>query len=289
MMTETPTDDEKADIPYPNLQSWMHERIELPRESIGTRNRRYRRSHKIEQLASAVVSRFVKWLRLYTGNKRWVFYKLGMKLVGAFYRFWNHMEIVDEHKIPKTGAIFIINHIAGQDVVMTWLSAYEKPVGVFTDMGRGWFADYMEKQFNFVVRKGHAKEMIEKMVRTILLENAYFSMWPEGTLEREGKVMQGFSGIVRVYATLNANQNIIPFVPVFMTESRGRQKIVFKILDPYFIPRDWLKKPEEGGKTPRAIIDAVMMKHAAVMGQTELAKNRVLEGRRRKGRTIPWK
>lgn len=288
-MTNTRMPKENDSIPFPHLQSWMHKRIPLPWETIEERNQRYLKEHKAEVIASSILSRLFKWLRLYKGNIRWVFYKFGMKLIGALYRFWNRMEIIDKHKIPDKGAIFIINHIAGQDVVMTWLSAFEKPTGVFTDMGTGWFADYMEKQFNFVVRKGNSPQMIEKMIRTILLENKYFSMWPEGTLERQGKVMQGFSGIVRVYATINAKKDIIPFVPVFMTPSHGREKIVFKILDPYFIPRDWLNTPEEGGKTPRQIIDDVMMKHAAIWGQKELAKNGVLERRRQVGRKTPWK
>ena len=99
--------------------------------------------------------------------------------------------------------------------------------------------------------------------------------------------MEGFSSIVKVYATANALKDVIPFVPVYQTEARGRQRFRFFILKPVFIPRDWLKPPAEGGRTPREIIDHMMLILARFRGQETLGSNRVLD-RRRGQAGKPW-
>nr|MDO8110956.1 hypothetical protein [Candidatus Sigynarchaeota archaeon] len=47
-----------------------------------------------------------------------------------------------------------------------------------------------------------------------------------------------------------------------------------------FIDRSWLKKPEEGGKTQREIIDHLMLFISQKNGQKELVKNHRLESSR---------
>ncbi|MBD3352746.1 MAG: hypothetical protein GF364_14760 [Candidatus Lokiarchaeota archaeon] len=287
-MKNTPSNNTHGNIPYPNLSSWMHKRIKLPKESRDEKLQRYQRTPIIEQAASSVFSRIFKFTKLHQSNFRWVLFKLCMKSIYGYLRFWNHLEVIGKENIPKKGAIFIINHIAGKDVVFTFLSTFQEPCGVFTDVGRGWISDFLSKFLGFVVRKGTADIMVERMIRTILLKNRHFAMWPEGTLERHGKIMEGFSSIVKVYATINSEKNIIPFVPVYMTETKKREKMVFKYLKPVYIPRDWLKRPEEGGKTPREIIDHVMMILAKIRNQDKLGKNHVLE-RRRQMKGGEWK
>jgi len=212
-----------------------------------------------------------------------------MKIKQFAYRIYNRMEIVGRENVPESGAIFILNHFGKKDVIL-FLSAFEKPVGVFTAVGKGLSADILEHYLHFVPRLGTGKEMIEKMVRTILKKNRYFAMWPEGTISRNQKVLESFSGIIRVYATLNSEKNVIPFVPVIMQNTdayefhkklKKPKKIRLTFLEPYYFPRDWLKKPEEGGKRPRELINHLMMKLARKLGQNKLYKNRVLERRRK--------
>ena len=52
-------------------------------------------------------------------------------------------------------------------------------------------------------------------------------------------------------------------------------------MKPFFIPRDWLKHPSEGGKTPREIIDFIMLKIGKIAGQSELIPNSRLKWRKR--------
>lgn len=274
-------------IPFKHLESWMHKRIPIPKETKQEVMSRYNNQHKIEKIIASVVSRLVKILKLHKSPLMVPIYRLIMQFLYIFYRIRNRMELRGWQNIPPKGGIFIINHIAGQDVVIPFLAAFREPIGVFTSMGNGYFADFVESNLNFVCRRGTSNVMVEKMIRTIYLKNRYFVMWPEGTLERHHKVIQGFSGIVKVYATLNAKRDIIPFIPVYMTEAGPHDKIIFKCFKPLFIPRDWLKKPEEGGKTPREIIDYLMMIHARVKKQDILEKNWALEHRREHA-DKPW-
>jgi len=277
----------EENIPFPHLESWMHKRIKLKRETYQQLLKRYENLPFYERIIGSILSRWIKFTRLDKSIRKWVIYKLAMNVLYLFYRIRNRIEIINKEKIPKKCAIFIINHIKGVDVVATFLAAFRKPCGVFTSVGNGFFADFFENLYGFVCRRGTSEEMVEKMVRTILKVNSFFAIWPEGTLERENKVMQGFSGIVKVYATLNSKRDIIPFVPIFMTEANMHSKIIFKVLDPIFINREWLKSPCEGGKTPREIIDYIMMKLAKVRNQDHLAINPLLE-RRKKFRSKSW-
>ncbi len=187
-------------------------------------------------------------------------------------------------------------------------------MGVFTAIGDGMVVDILERM-GFVARLGTSGQMTEKMIRSILLRNRYFAIWPEGTPDKGYGVMQGFSGIVKVYATLNSQSDIIPFVPVVMQVSKkpwkgkapkkrkkkGKKrrrrkwrygsrvpaKVIFHYQKPVFIPRDWLNPPNEGGKTKREIIDAMMMGIARKLGQVELAQNPVLN-HRKDNHNRPW-
>ncbi|GAB4322156.1 MAG: hypothetical protein Kow0069_26720 [Promethearchaeota archaeon] len=269
----------------------MHERLALPKPNYAERAGKYSYRNGWERLAVSLLSRLVKWSKVQGHPRRpWVAYRVVMGLVRLYYRVFHRLEVRGRHLVPRAGAIFVVNHLAGADVVVPFLAAFREPVGAFTEAGDGYLADVLEELFGFVTRRGVVQEMVEKMVRAVLLRNRYFVMWPEGTLERQGKVMQGFSGIVRVYATLNAERDVVPFVPVAMQrgERRGRlSKVRFTFLEPFFVPRQWLKHPSEGGRTPREIIDEVMLRLARVFGQRELWPNPALE-RRRAARNRQW-
>ncbi|MHA1821157.1 MAG: lysophospholipid acyltransferase family protein [Promethearchaeota archaeon] len=277
----------KAEIPYPNLESWMHKRIPLPQETDEEKVERYMSQSRLEIIISSILSRIVKYTHVFDGKFQWILYRFVIGILRQFYKIRNKLEVKGLELVPKTGAIFIGNHIRGVDVVAPFLAAFKEPVGVFTTLGDGYIADLIEDRWGWVSRRGVGNIMIEKMIRAILKKNRYFVIWPEGTLERQGKVMQGFSGIVKVYATINAKKDIIPFMPFYMFEAGPHDRFYIRFLKPFFIPREWLKRPEEGGKTPREIIDYVMLKLARLQGQKELAPNHSLERRRRDH--SPWK
>lgn len=226
---------------------------------------------------------------------RWIWWKIFMGFTHVYMRLIHRMKIRGKKHIPERGAIFYLLHNGDNDVIY-FLSAFRKPIGVFTAIGNGIFADLMEHIYGWVPRRGTREVMVEKMIRSILKKNRYFVMWPEGTPSRDGVPMEAFSGIARVYGTLNAHKNIIPFQPVLMRGSETylhrndnrKWKILVEYLKPFYLPRDWLQPPEKGGKTPREIINAVMLVLAKKAGYEKLKKNPRLEWRRKlKGR--PWK
>ncbi len=291
---------ESNDVPYPQLTSWMHTRIAVPPIKSSDLQERYAKQYHSTQFEDALVSRVVKWMHM--GNPRilWGLYPVFMGLVRMFFRVTNRLTVRGQDNIPPGGAILYSNHRGGKDVIVLLASA-GRPVAVFTDIDDGWIADAFERFLGFVPRRGLAPAMVEKMVQSLLLKNRYFAMWPEGTPTRRGKIMQGFSSIAKVYAVINSKRDVIPFVPVLTrgteeiskfrrkhgSHNKRFRKILVEYLKPVFIPRAWLRTPDEGGKTPREIIDALMMLLARKLGQDHLEKNPRLEERRTRPGT-PW-
>ncbi len=290
---------ESKDVPYPQLTSWMHARIVVPPLKSQDLRERYTKQHRSTQFEDALVSRVVKWMHMGNPNVLWGLYPVFMGLVRMFFQVMNRLTVRGQNNIPSGGAIFYSNHRGGKDVIVLLASA-RRPVAVFTDINDGWIADAFERFLGWVPRRGMAPAMVEKMINSLLLKNRYFAMWPEGTPTRHGKIMQGFSSIVKVYAVVNAKKDLVPFVPVitrgteesskfrkkhlrrkkYVHQNKPFRKILVEFLKPIFIPRAWLQPPQEGGKTPREIIDTLMMVLARKLGQDHLEKNPRLEDRR---------
>ncbi len=138
-----------------------------------------------------------------------------MGLLNVHMKIVHRLEVLGTEKIPTTGSIMYLNHTRENDAIYL-LAALKKPVSIFTAVGNGFIADYLEHVFGFVTRHGARNEMVEKIVRTILLKNQLFAIWPEGNLSPDGRPMESFSGIIRVYAILNSRGNVIPFQPILM-------------------------------------------------------------------------
>jgi hypothetical protein len=140
----------------------------------------------------------------------------------------------------------------------------------------------LERLFSFINRDHHKKDwLIEKMIRIILQKNPHFAIWPEGRSPLDGRIMYGFSSVAKVYATLNSQRDIIPLVPVLI-EGSGcyrynlwprTNKITLRFLPAYYLPREWLLKPDDGGKAPREIVDYMMSILAKARGQKHLLYN----------------
>jgi 1-acyl-sn-glycerol-3-phosphate acyltransferase len=294
----------QGDIPFPQMRSWMHDRIPVPKMTRADRLKRFKNHPREYQFLESMLSQALRFSKFMHPEHIWTFYRIWMTILRWGYKWVYRMEVHGQENIPKQGAIFLINHPDGLDVVLPFNAAFRKPVGVFTDMGDNLLVDIAEL-LGIVPRRGVAEIMVERMVRQIACKNRYFAMWPEGTPDKGQGVMNGFSSIARVYATLNWDRNRIPFVPVVMQTVRkkmkppttlkewrrykrtGAKKVVFTYLSPEYVPREWLKRPEEGGKSPREIIDFYMLKIARKMGQKTLAPNPVLEYRKREPH-YPW-
>jgi 1-acyl-sn-glycerol-3-phosphate acyltransferase len=275
----------RSAIPHPEFTSWMHERCELPRETPDAMLRRWKSQPVILQALDAVAS----WLFIKTGSlsgrRRHVTYKVFMHVIRLYFRLFNRLKVFGKKNIPKHGCIFYVNHPGSFDPPILWAALPDLQVGAFVVATWGWFADAIEKVYGITRLHLPAQEQkVEFMVRQILARNAFFAIWPEGH-PHEGPIEQGFSGIARVYAVLNYNKNRIPFVPVLIRgKAANRQMIQHKMgqieihfFKPRFLDRQWLQRPEEGGKTPREIIDYLMDFLARKNGQATFAPNPFLE------------
>ncbi len=226
-----------------------------------------------------------------------------MKILKAYLHIVNSFEVRGKGKIPKEGAIFYVNHPGSLDVPIL-LAAFGKPIGVFVSYDNFYFLDVIEHYYGLINKKKVLRDarvsrrnrrdvLIELMIRNILKKNRYFAIWPSGSLSRSGKVQEGFSSVVRAYSVINAEKDRIPFVPVLIQGSQCYhigvnpslkpkfKKIRLSFLDPYYLPRKWLQKPEEGGKSPREIINYMMRILAKANGQKTFIKNNSLERARR--------
>jgi 1-acyl-sn-glycerol-3-phosphate acyltransferase len=307
------TVDGSQDIPLPHFKSYMHQRIPLPPKDYEKKRMRDASDPHWMKVIHSLLTRTIQRLKLFRPKRLWLFYTVVMKLMRRMYILTKGMEVYGKANIPKEGGIFLINHPAGIDVVFPFMAVFQNPLGVFTDMGDHFLTDLAE-HIGIVPRIGLAPVMIEKMIRQIALKNRYFAIWPEGTPDKGQGVMQGFSGIVRVYATLNASRNRIPFVPVVMHaldqngmqytwqplknmkaklkyhkgkkrkyykgKRHGVKKVIFHILEPEYLPQAWLQPPDNGGKSQREIIDYLMLKIAVKMGQKTLAPNPAVNNRK---------
>ena len=217
-------------------------------------------------------------------------YFMLMKILYVYFRVAYAMEVEGRVNIPEGGAIFLVNHQSMLDGYL-FLAAFQKPVAVFGEVGNKPINALLVRFLHWVPRRGTRESMVDKMVNVILYRNRYFAIWPEGTLERGAGQMHGFSSIVRVYTIVNCDTDRIPFVPVYMESdpaARGARKIRIEFLPKIYIPRSWLKVPAQGGKSPREIIDTVLLVLARHRGQLHLSHNPVLE-RRRKTYGTSWK
>ncbi|MEX2682045.1 MAG: lysophospholipid acyltransferase family protein [Candidatus Sigynarchaeota archaeon] len=272
-------------IPHPEFTSWMHERCELPVDTLADRYERWKQQPVPIIALEAVASRIIKATGMFSGIRAIVAFKLLMRVFRLYFKAFNKLTWRGVENIPKSGCIFYVNHPGSYDPLYVFACVPDMPFAMFVAWGNGWFADTIADVYGMTNMRGLSRQgAIEKMIRLILQKNKYFALWPEGHPHR-GPIEQGFSAIVPVYAAINHDKDRIPFLPVLIRGEGAHRFGVSHVAGPVgvtfykpiFLDRSWLKRPEEGGKTPREIIDYLMMFLAKKNGQKELAKNTRLE------------
>lgn len=272
-------------IPRPRFTSYMHERCELPRDTLQARLVRWEQQPVPVRALDAVVSRLVKRTGIFSGIRAVVSYKVLMRFFRFYFKAFNKLAISGVHNVPKNGCIFYVNHPGSYDPIIMGASIPNITFGAFVAWGNGWFADTIDDVFGMSnMRALDRQGAIEKMIRIILQKNRFFALWPEGHPHR-GPIEQGFSPIVPVYAALNHDTDRIPFLPVLIKGegahrfgvSHVKGPVAIKFFKPVFLDRAWLRPPAEGGKTQREIIDHLMLILARANGQDGLARNPRIE------------
>lgn len=298
-------------VPYPRLTSHFHRRIAVPTESVEEKLKRWSQQPVLERALDAVLSRIMVRGKLLKPSTKRIPYFCIQKFFKIIFKVCNRMKVYGLENIPKSGCIFLPTH-PGQLDPLLLMTSVNFQIGMFVAWGNGWFMDMIEQMYGIMsLRRWGLNVAVERMIRLILTKNKYFAIWPEGHPKYNQLVEEGHSSIVRVYTTINIDKDRIPFVPVLLRgaemyhvsgEDRNRTKrphrtflpIEVHFLKPIFLDRTWLKPPEQGGKTPREMIDFVMHMIARKQGQKELAPNRVLEWKRKwyalqkEGKTIGW-
>jgi 1-acyl-sn-glycerol-3-phosphate acyltransferase len=271
-------------IPMPQLRSWMHERIVLPKDTVQKALERYRKQPVGPQAIDAVLSRVFHFFHALDPKMRPTSFKLVAQFFHIYFRIFHRIRIYGLENVPKHGAIFTINHPGTFDPLIL-LSSLPMQIGAISAWGLGWFADMMEYGFGWLALRHQPREMIvERMIRQII-KNPFFGVAPEGYPHYNDRIEQGQSSIIRVYAAINADKDRIPFVPTWIRGSgmytpKPRIKpgpIEIHFFPPFFLKREWLRSPNEGGKSPRELIDYVMLRFAHHAGQKALFPNALLE------------
>ncbi|MHA1730429.1 MAG: lysophospholipid acyltransferase family protein [Promethearchaeota archaeon] len=277
-------------IPHPELKSWMFGRCEVRRVPLERKLEAYSRQPPAAKVFESIFSRVGSRLGLFGQRTRWVTFKFVVSAFRWWFRAFNRLVVKGVDRVPD-GAIFYANHPGSFDVLLL-LAALRKPVSCFFSFGDGWFADLLHSVMGFVSKRPYSRdELIELSIRRLLETNSYFAIWPEGGLSNAGEeIKRGYSSVVRVYSVVNSKRDVVPLVPVLIRGSScyayhftpTTDAISVEFLEPFFLPREWLSDPGEDprGKTPREIVDWMMMKLARKRGQRELGENRGLERRR---------
>ncbi|MHA1732910.1 MAG: lysophospholipid acyltransferase family protein [Promethearchaeota archaeon] len=277
-------------IPHPELSSWMHERCHVPREDREATFARWRRQPAAVVALDAVFSRVFRALHIHRRpGAKWTLYRLVRGALRVLVRCLNRVKVYGRENVPETGCIFYVNHPGQFDPVFL-ITSLDQPVSAFISWGNGWFADMFEDYGFVYLRPQPLRVQVERMVRELVLRNRFFAIWPEGHPTGKAEVEAGFSSIVRVYAVLNAKRDVIPFVPVLLrgteVDNHGASPrpgpVEVHFFEPLFLDRGWLEPPWRGGKSPREIVDFLMLHLARKRGQKALAENPRLEGVRRR-------
>lgn len=287
----------KDEIPHPELTSWMFQRVPLPKKFTPSKER-LKKKLETYQRSDRYISRIIKISHIFSWP--WAGSRVFLKFWYLYFKIFNRVKVLNKQYIPKKGAIFYLNHPGSFDVLLI-NAVVGRPISCFISWDNFMLTKLGEKLFGFInkqfihddenVRKGlfgpEGDLMIEKSIRTILKTNSMYAIWPSGGLDDDGLVRQGFSSIVKTYTVVNSKKDIVPFIPVLLRGSDcyhiGKnphllpktKKIYVKFFKPFFIPREWLDPPEKGtgGKTPREIIDYLMLKLARANGQENFAPN----------------
>lgn len=244
-------------IPFPEYNSWMFTRTHIKELSIEEKQNMWKNQPKHDYLLESIMSRILIKGGLLKPNFRHVLFKLITRYFLLYFKLQNRFRVYGREKIPKNGCIFYLNHPGSYDPLI-FFAASQLETGAIFSWGNGWFMDMLERVYGQITRYWFRSgdELIERMIRVILQKNRYFAIWPEGHPTQHGYVKQGFSSVAKVYATINCKEDKIPFMPVLIRGSgvymhkpgihRGAIEVHF--LDPFFLPREWLRLPEEGGK-----------------------------------------
>ncbi|MFX0103697.1 MAG: lysophospholipid acyltransferase family protein [Candidatus Hodarchaeota archaeon] len=287
----------KDTIPFPQYETWMHKRIHVRHLTLKERFERWAKQPTFVRALDAVFSRAVRFFGWDTKGGRRAMYKFVIFWFRAYFKIFNRLKEIGKENIPKKGCIFLVNHPGSYDPPILFASVLKShipcgQVGIYASWGTGFFNDMIDVFYGMKSARGYGpetmSEKVERMVRQIITRNRFFAMWPEGH-PHLGPIEQGFSSIVRVYSVVNKFEDRIPFVPVVIRgEGASRFGVSHKVGPieirygkPVFVNRDWLKHPDEGGKTPREIIDHMMLIMARMNGQKKFAPNPRLESKKR--------
>jgi len=278
-------------IPRPELESYLHKRVEIPKYTREMAFERYKRQPPGPIALDAVLSRIFKWTGALRPGRRPTTFKIFCYAFYWYFKIFHRVKIYGAKNIPKGGAIIYFNHPGTFDPFLLMIGTTvkgKKPCGAITAWGNGWFADMCEYCFGWLALRNYPRPVqVERMVRQIL-KNPFFGIAPEGYPHYNDRIEQGQSSIIRVYSVVNSDKDRIPFIPMWLRGSymytpKPRFKpgpVEIYIFKPFYIPREMLNTPENGGKTPRELIDFVMLKLAHHIGQKELFPNKLVEMKR---------
>jgi 1-acyl-sn-glycerol-3-phosphate acyltransferase len=276
-------------IPFPEYESYMHKRRNIPIIPLSTKKKWWAEQVLAQKVFDSIISRLVVGLGFHKGIRAHLLFRIIRKIIRVYLKIYNRLKVYGKENIPTKGTIFYANHPGSYDPLIL-MAAIPMEFGALLAWNYSWFMNMINILYGFITKLRYETRgtIVEQMVRQILTKNRYFAIWPEGGPNGTGLVNQGFSSVVRLYSVINSKEDKIPFTPVLI---RGggiylakpgihRGPIEIHIMEPFFLNREWLKRAEKGGKSPREIVDWMMLKIAHKQKQSVLGVNRGLEERK---------
>nr|MDO8111664.1 lysophospholipid acyltransferase family protein [Candidatus Sigynarchaeota archaeon] len=186
----------------------------------------------------------------------WVI-NLGLYL---FFKICNNFSIVGKKYIPKNKNFLLVgNHSSAADAYLLSAALTGRFCMQFWYMANAsWrfddpFFSRLMRLSGALPRRGAGAEIVKKMVKVIVdPKRRRVAIPPEGTFNTGGKIMHGFTGVVRVYHEANKRFRIpiLPVVSIGAAEAypaekkpnepylpKKRHGIIGRIGKPFYLPR----------------------------------------------------
>ncbi|MHA1338368.1 MAG: lysophospholipid acyltransferase family protein [Promethearchaeota archaeon] len=139
----------------------------------------------------------------------------------VFFKGQNNLIIIGKKNLPKKGAYLVVgNHSSTADagLILAVLNGLFGRRFYYIAHAKDFKYDNFQRYFHMLLegrpRIGTGASLVNYMAKK-LLEGKVVVIPPEGMYNRNGKIMQGYTGVTRVYYNANYKSKVpIPIVPI---------------------------------------------------------------------------
>ena len=151
-------------------------------------------------------------------------------ILKAFFRLYNHWQVIGRENIPRTGGVLIAaNHSSYIDPPLGWSAIYgtRRMWGVArADLWKGGFMTFLMDSFDSIpVRRGTADRAMLRRVLELLTDEKVVGIFPEGTRTYDGKLNLAQPGIALMIQKTGVPVVPAAFMGAYEMLPRGAKKL----------------------------------------------------------------